>query len=71
MRKRDVQNDAELVESNNKENEQRQPIQIANKAALQSIGKVINYEARITGGNEGDDDSTFFSLPKIFRIFHH
>ena len=58
-------NDAKLAESNNEENERRQPIQTATKAALQSIDKVINYDARITGVNERYDDSTFFSLPNV------
>ena len=45
----------------------RRPIRKATKAALQSIGKVINYERHITTDQNDDnmDDSTFMSLPVL------
>ena len=54
---------AEIIQETNKAN---RPIRKATKAALQSIGKVINYERNITGDNEDRmDDSTFLSLPVL------
>ena len=51
---------AGTIEETNKAN---RPIQKATKAALQSIGEVINYERKINGDNEDRmDDSTFLSL---------
>ena len=44
----------------------RRPIRRATKAALESIGKVINYERHITiEEHDTMDDSTFISLPVL------
>ena len=51
---------AEIVEETNKAN---RPIRKATKAALQSIGKVINYERNTTGDNEGSLQVFFKSQP--------
>lgn len=64
IRNREEELVAEIIEEET--NRANRPIRKATKAALQSIGKVINYERKINGDNEDRmDDSTFLSLPEL------